>query len=156
MKSKALCLVGMGFPFLLFAAPIRPELRPHIEKAAATYRIDPKLVEAMVEVESAGDSFATSNKGARGLLQLMPRTADDLGVANAYHIQSNLMGACEYIRTLMNQFQFKIPHVLAAYNAGPHKVRKHGGIPPYAETRQYVKKVLAAYKRLRTASSTKN
>lgn len=134
----------------LWAAPVPPVLREKIAVAATKYRIDPRLVEAMVEVESAGVSHAVSPKGARGLLQIMPRTADELGVANSFHVQSNLMGACEYLRVLMNKYRFKIPLVLAAYNAGPGKVTQYGGVPPFKETRLYVKKVLAAYKRLRS------
>jgi soluble lytic murein transglycosylase-like protein len=143
----------LGFLFLfctpLSAVPVAPILRERIVEAATRYRIDPRLVEAMVEEESAGVPHAVSPKGARGLLQIMPRTADELGVANSFHVQSNLMGACEYLRVLMNKYRFKIPLVLAAYNAGPGKVAQYGGIPPFNETRRYVKNVLSTYKRLR-------
>ncbi len=133
----------------LWSHPVPPVVRERIVEAATKYRIDPRLVEAMVEVESAGVSHAVSPKGARGLLQIMPRSADEFGVANSFHVQSNLMGACEYLRVLMNKYRFKIPLVLAAYNAGPGRVAQYGGIPPFNETRLYVKKVLSAYRRLR-------
>ena len=124
-------------------------LQKDIHTAANRYRIDPKLVEAIVEVESASSPQALSPKGARGLMQVMPATADEMGIANPHHVLSNLMGACEYLRTLLNRFRFDLPKTLAAYNAGPHKVEKYKGIPPYPETRKYVHKVLAAYRRLK-------
>lgn len=133
----------------VWGAAIPRDVLDQIAVAAARYRIDPKLVQAMVEQESAGVGAAVSPKGARGLLQVMPRTAADLGIANPHHTRSNLMGACEYIRSLMNRFQLDLPRVLAAYNAGPEKVKKYGGVPPYTETQNYVRKVLAAYERLR-------
>lgn len=138
------------FLFLLISLPaLGTPLRDEIRAAANRFRIDPRLVEAMVEVESAFEPRATSPKGAMGLLQLMPGTADELGVANAYHIKSNLMGACEYLRGLLNRFRFDLPKAIAAYNAGPHNVRKYGGIPPFRETQLYVRRVLAAYGRLK-------
>ncbi len=131
------------------AARIPAALEREIAVAAAVYRIDPKLVQAMMEIESKGEPHSISPKGAKGLLQVMPRTADDLGMANPHHIRSNLMGACQYLRSLLNRFQFDLPKVLAAYNAGPEKVKRYNGIPPYAETQNYVRKVLTAYDRLR-------
>lgn len=125
------------------------DLDSHIRAAAHRFRIDPLLVKAIVEVESRADRLAVSPKGAQGLMQVMPRTAEQLGIANPHHSLSNLMGACEYLRTLLNRFSFDLVKTLAAYNAGPTNVDRYGGIPPFRETRHYVRKVLAAYERLK-------
>lgn len=144
---RVLTLLALVLP--LSASAIPTDLQHHINQAAHRYRLDPKLVAAIVEVESGAVAQATSPKGAKGLMQVMPLTADEMGIANPHHVLSNLMGACEYLRRLLNRFQFDLPKTLAAYNAGPHKVEKYHGIPPYKETRAYVRKVMAAYSRLK-------
>ncbi len=137
--------------FLLWApgAAATTDLDGQIRSAAHRFRIDPLLVKAIMEVESRADRLAVSPKGAQGLMQVMPGTAEQLGIANPHHALSNLMGACEYLRTLLNRFHFDLPKTLAAYNAGPTNVDRYGGIPPFRETRKYVRKVLAAYERLK-------
>jgi soluble lytic murein transglycosylase-like protein len=129
-------------------------LQEHIRTAAHRYRIDPNLVRAIIETESGPlngpkhlGKNAVSSKGAKGLMQVMPLTADEMGIANPHHALSNLMGACEYLRMLLNRYKFNLPKTLAAYNAGPSNVDKYKGIPPFRETRAYVRKVLAAYER---------
>ncbi len=130
------------------------DLQEQIRTAAHRYRINPNLVRAIIETESGPlngpkhlGKNAVSNKGAKGLMQVMPLTADEMGIANPHHALSNLMGACEYLRMLLNRYKFDLTKTLAAYNAGPSNVDKYKGIPPFRETQKYVRKVLAAYER---------
>lgn len=121
-----------------------PQLESLIDQIAKEEGMDPSLLRAVVKVESAFDANAISPKGAVGLMQLMPDTARDLGVRNRYNPEQNLRGGAKYLRQLLDQFS-SLRLALAAYNAGPGAVGQYGGIPPYAETRQYVHKVLASY-----------
>lgn len=115
-----------------------------IEEHAANHRVRPELVRAVIQVESAFNPRARSNKGAMGLMQLMPDTAADLGVTNAYDPEQNIRGGVAYLRQLLDKFGGNEELALAAYNAGPGAVTKYGdAIPPYRETRQYVDKVRA-------------
>jgi soluble lytic murein transglycosylase-like protein len=121
-----------------------------IAEAARHAYLDPKLVEAVVKVESNFSPRATSPKGAKGLMQVTPQTADECDIPNAYHALSNLMGACDCLRKLINRYQGDLRLALAAYNAGPRRVDRYNGIPPFRETREYVRKVLALYHRLKS------
>ena len=115
-----------------------------IEEHAAAHRVRPELVRAVIQVESAYNPRARSNKGAMGLMQLMPETAADLGVTNAYDPVQNIRGGVAYLRQLLDKFGGNEELALAAYNAGPGAVTKYGdAIPPYRETREYVDKVRA-------------
>jgi Transglycosylase SLT domain len=115
-----------------------------IEEHAAAHRVRPELVRAVIQVESAFNPRARSHKGAMGLMQLMPDTAADLGVTNAYDPEQNIRGGVAYLRQLLDKFGGNEELALAAYNAGPGAVTKYGdAIPPYRETRQYVDKVRA-------------
>jgi soluble lytic murein transglycosylase-like protein len=115
-----------------------------IEEHAAAHRVRPELVRAVIQVESAFNPRARSNKGAMGLMQLMPDTAADLGVTNAFDPEQNIRGGVAYLRQLLDKFGGNEELALAAYNAGPGAVTKYGdAIPPYRETRQYVDKVRA-------------
>jgi soluble lytic murein transglycosylase-like protein len=113
-----------------------------IRQAARRHGVSPALVRAVVAVESGFDPRAVSAKGARGLMQLMPATAAELNVDNVYDPAQNLEGGTRYLRTLLDRFDGDRRLALAAYNAGAEAVRRHGGMPPYAETREYVHKVL--------------
>lgn len=108
--------------------------------------LDPDLVHAVISVESGGNPDAVSSKGAMGLMQLMPGTADELGVIDPMEPADNIRGGVKYLAGLIDRFDGNLEHALAAYNAGPGAVQKYGGIPPYLETRQFVKKVLANYR----------
>ena len=115
-----------------------------IEEHAAAHRVRPELVRAVIQVESAFNPRARSNKGAMGLMQLMPETAADLGVTNPFDPHQNIRGGVAYLRQLLDKFNGNEELALAAYNAGPGAVTKYGdAIPPYRETRQYVDKVRA-------------
>lgn len=119
-----------------------------IARAAAKHRLHPALLTAMAEVESAFDPRAVSHKGAQGLLQLMPGTAERFGVVDSFDPAQNVEGGAEYISWLLDRFAGRADLALAGYNAGEGKVERYDGIPPYSETRDYVFKVLAGFDRL--------
>ena len=114
-----------------------------IVKASERYRIDPALVKAVIKAESNFNHRAVSPVGARGLMQLMPATAAKLQVEDSFHPENNIEGGVRYLRYLMNLFNGDLPLVLAAYNAGENTVLRYNNrIPPYQETRTYVRRVL--------------
>ncbi len=123
-----------------------------IDRAAKVYNIPAELIRAVIAVESAGDTAAISHKGAVGLMQLMPETAGRMFVEDPVDPAQNIMGGTRYLRQLANEFAGDMVLVLAAYNAGPDAVRKYKGVPPFDETRLYVKKVLAYYYQLKRAA----
>ncbi len=118
-----------------------------IAYSARTHRVSPGLVKAVIHTESAFDPRAVSPKGAQGLMQLMPLTARRLGVRNPFDPRDNIDGGTRYLRHLMDLYRGNLQLALAAYNAGEGAVETHGGIPPYGETRRYVRKVLALVSR---------
>ncbi len=120
-----------------------------IDRAAAVHHIPAELVRAVIWAESAGDAGAISRAGAIGLMQLMPRTAGEMFVEDPVDPAQNIMGGTRYLRWLANQFNGDLLLTLAAYNAGPEAVRKYGGVPPFQETRAYVKRVFAYYQQLK-------
>ena len=126
-----------------------------IDRAAALYNVPAELVRAVIWAESAGDAAAISRAGAIGLMQLMPRTAGDMYVEDPVDPAQNIMGGTRYLRWLANQFKGDMLLTLAAYNAGPEAVRKYGGVPPFDETRQYVRRVVAYYQQLRAQTRKK-
>jgi len=116
-----------------------------IEAAARKYKVDPKLVAAVAEVESNGKQEAVSSAGAIGVMQLMPDTAASLGV-DPYNEQQNIEGGAKYLRQMLDTFGGDLTKAVAAYNAGPGAVKDYGGGPPYRETQNYVNKVLDIYR----------
>ena len=112
-----------------------------VDRMSAAYSVPADLVHAMIEVESGYDERAVSRTGAKGLMQLMPATARRFDVSNPFDARQNIEGGIRYLRTLLDQFPLKL--AVAAYNAGENAVRRFNGVPPYAETRNYVTKVLA-------------
>jgi soluble lytic murein transglycosylase-like protein len=106
--------------------------------------LDPKLVRAVIQVESGYNVEALSNKGAMGLMQLMPGTAKLVGVSDPWDFDENIKGGTTYLKQQLDRFS-DIELALAAYNAGPEAVQRHGGIPPYAETREYVRRILKLF-----------
>jgi transglycosylase-like protein with SLT domain/uncharacterized protein DUF4124 len=116
-----------------------------IRAASTRHGVDPRLVDAVVRVESGGNPRAVSPKGALGLMQLMPASAARLGVRNAFDPEQNIDGGVRYLRDLLQRFGGDVRLALAAYHAGPEAVRAHRGIPPYPDTRQYVQLVARRY-----------
>jgi soluble lytic murein transglycosylase-like protein len=121
-------------------------LRDLAAATARRHRLDPDLVLAVVSVESGFRPQAVSPKGAQGLMQLMPKTASSLGVADALDPVQNLDGGARHLGQLLTLYGGDLTRALAAYNAGAGAVDRHGGVPPYRETRAYVKKVLERYR----------
>lgn len=116
-----------------------------IEQYADQYNVDPILVRAVIQVESDFHPNCLSNKGARGLMQLMPETAQRYGVKDIFDPEENIRGGVAYLADLLEMFSNDLPRALAAYNAGEGAVTRHGGIPPYNETMTYVKRALTVY-----------
>ena len=122
-----------------------------INAAASTYGVDPKLVASVIAVESNFNARAVSHKYALGLMQLMPETAARLAVKNVFDPAQNIDAGTRYLKELLQRYGQKLELVLAAYNAGPERVQQYGGVPPYQETREYVRRVIA---RLRSQQSS--
>jgi soluble lytic murein transglycosylase-like protein len=119
----------------------------HIIKSFANeYGVDHALVKAVIHAESGYNPNAVSNKGAAGLMQLMPKTAQGLKVYDSFDPRENIRGGVRYLKFLLDTFKGDVTLALAAYNAGLNKVAKYGGVPPYNETRNYVSKVLTYQK----------
>jgi len=125
---------------------LRPsEINRMVEQTASRLQIDPQLVQAIIKVESEYDPEAVSNKGAMGLMQLIPQTAQRFGVENPFNPKENIQGGVSYLKHLLDLFGGDLPLSLAAYNAGEGAVQRSGGIPSFAETRDYVRKVTNIY-----------
>lgn len=120
-------------------------LQSFMDNAAKKYNIDSRLLSAVAEVESGLNPDAISGAGAIGVMQLMPDTAAALGV-NPYDTKQNIEGGAKYLRQMLDTFGGDVSKALAAYNAGPNAVKSYGGIPPYAETQNYVSNVLDIYR----------
>jgi hypothetical protein len=118
------------------------EFEPIINSCALEYGVDKSLVKAVIQAESGYNPNAVSRKGAAGLMQLMPKTAEGLKVSNSLDPAENIRGGVRYLKFLLDTFKGDVSLALAAYNAGLSKVAKYGGVPPYEETRNYVAKVL--------------
>ena len=116
-----------------------------VREAAALYSLPPELIVAVMRIESGFAPNAISRAGAMGLMQLMPATAQDMLVENAFDARQNIFGGARFLRTLVNRFDGSVALALAGYNAGPSAVERWGGIPPYAETSAYVVNVLTLY-----------
>src|SRR5260370_40565898 len=130
--------------------PGHPDLKALLALVGRMHNIDADLLEAMAEVESGGDPLSVSPKGALGLMQLMPATASAFSVLDPFDPVANVMGAADFLDYLRNRFANNLnvqglPALLAAYNAGPVAVEKYAGIPPYAETHKYVRRVIERY-----------
>src|ERR1035441_4904761 len=135
-----------------FSSPLASAFSPsspyasQILAAAREHNVDPAFIAAVIKVESNGHAYAVSRKGARGLMQLMPATARRLGVRSAFDPRENIRGGVAYLAELAERFgETNADLILAAYNAGEHAVEEHGGVPPYRETRDYVRRVLALW-----------
>ena len=124
-----------------------------IRAAAQVFTVDDSLIRAIIHAESAYQPEALSPRGAQGLMQLMPATQKELQIDDVFDPISNIEGGTLYLSQLLNQFDHDVDLAAAAYNAGPGAVREYGGIPPYKETREYVRRVKILYRRYRSAES---
>ena len=122
-----------------------------IQRASGRYHIDPDLIRAVIKAESDFKVSARSNKGAMGLMQLMPDTARLHNISDAYNPSENVEGGARHLRMLLDRYQGDLELSLAAYNAGSAAVEKHRGIPPFPETKEYVRRVLRFYDSYRNA-----
>ncbi len=121
------------------------ELDPVVQEASRHYNLPPSLIKAVIRVESNFVPTATSPKGAQGLMQLMPGTAEDLQVSNAYDVRENVWAGTRYLYMMLEKFGHRLPLALAAYNAGPRRVEKCQGVPPLEETKNFVHDVCANF-----------
>lgn len=128
--------------------------RNEIAAAAAEFGVDSSLLHAVIHAESAFNPLAISQKGAQGLMQLMPGTAQDMGVTDAFDPQQNIRGGARYLGELLRTYNGDTTLATAAYNAGPGAVQKYGGVPPYDETRVYVQRVSTLQQRYRAAQTS--
>ena len=126
---------------------------PFVREAAALYQLPPQFIWAVMRVESNYYPDVVSNKGAMGLMQLMPATAASMGVVDPFDPRQNVLGGARFLRVLANRFRGDLVLTVAAYNAGQGAVEKYKGVPPYRETRRYVGRVLKHYYALRAADS---
>ena len=131
----------------------RQAFAEEIQAAAQVFTVDDSLIRAIIHAESAYQPEALSPRGAQGLMQLMPATQKELQVENVFDPLSNIEGGTLYLSRLLNQFDQNVELAAAAYNAGPGAVVEYGGIPPYRETREYVRRVKILYRRYRSAES---
>jgi hypothetical protein len=122
---------------------------PLIVRVSKEHNVDPALVKAIIMAESGYNPQAVSKEGAGGLMQLMPRTADSLGVQDIFDPEDNVSGGVKYLKQLLNEFGGEIKLALAAYNAGSRKVRTYNGVPPIGATQVYIKKVIEYYQHYR-------
>lgn len=146
-------LSGPGSTSQVRSFPARPvtDLNEVVNEASGRYRLDPDLVNSVIKAESGFKVRAVSRKGAQGLMQLMPGTASQLGVSNAFDPQANVEGGTRYLRELLEKYNFDMVKALAAYNAGPQRVEQFGGVPPYYETRAYVARIVRDFNKKKVA-----
>jgi soluble lytic murein transglycosylase-like protein len=125
-----------------------------VNTASEIYKLDPDLVNSVIRAESGFNVRAVSPKGAQGLMQLMPQTASELGVQNAFDAEANVEGGTRYLRELLERYDFDLIKALAAYNAGPERVERYGGVPPYYETRAYVARIVRDFNKKKLAQKS--
>jgi soluble lytic murein transglycosylase len=122
------------------------EYQGMITEAARRYGVDPSLIKAVIKAESGFDHQAVSHKGAQGLMQLMPETADDMRVHDPFDPEENILGGTRYLSLLLKKFNNDKRLAVAAYNAGPDRVDQYKGIPPFSETKAFVSRVMDYYR----------
>ncbi len=123
------------------ASAVSTKYETIVQTTAARHGVDTALVHSIIAAESNYDRLAVSGKGAQGLMQLMPETARDYGVRDVFDAAENIEGGVKFLKDLQNKYPNQTDLVLAAYNAGPAAVEKHGGVPPYRETKTYIARV---------------
>ncbi len=125
-----------------------------IQRYSNLYRLEEALIKAVIKVESDYNPRVVSSRGAQGLMQLIPETAKDLRVVNPFDPSENIRGGSQYLRQMLDQFDDNLELALAAYNAGPNAVKRHGGVPPYNETLNYIQRVKSYLAYYRKAGDT--
>lgn len=148
-KLKIFAALGFLLLFVLYSSnaearaisELKKKYDGFIKNVAAKYGVEAPLIHSIILAESNYNEFAISSKGAVGLMQLMPETARHYGVKNLYNPTENIEGGVRYLKHLMDYYNRDLELSLAAYNAGPEAVAKYGGVPPYPETKRYIKKV---------------
>lgn len=133
------------------APPPPKTLNELVNSASSTHNIDPDLINSVIHAESGFNPHAVSPKGARGLMQLMPKTANELGVRNSFDPGANVEGGTKYLQELLERYNYDMVKALAAYNAGPQRVDQYHGVPPYYETRAYVAKIVRDFNKKKLA-----
>jgi hypothetical protein len=131
----------------------RENLDVMVNGAGQRHQIDPDFINSVIRAESGFNNRAVSRKGAQGLMQLMPQTASQLGVANSFDPNANVEGGTKYLRELLEKYNYDVPKALAAYNAGSRRVDRYHGVPPYFETQTYVAKIIRDYNRKKLAQN---
>ena len=139
--------VQMPGPVTIMTAPTKEEMHEMLAHAGARHNIDADLLASVVRAESGGQVRAVSRTGAMGLMQLMPGTANAMGVDDAFRPEQNISGGTAYLDSLLTRYHDNVALALAAYNAGPGAVDKYHGVPPYRETREYVARVIREFNR---------
>jgi len=148
-----LFLMEAAFAGCLSASPVSLQQRASshagsIAVAVRKYQVDKELIQAVIAVESCFNTKAVSPAGAEGLMQLMPATADRFGVSDSFNARQNILAGTRYLKWLLKRFNGNIKYALAGYNAGEGRVDQYNGIPPFKETKRYVKNVIAIYSKL--------
>ena len=128
-----------------------PDVHTLVLNAGTKHGIDPDFIASVVHAESGFNVKAVSPKGAQGLMQLMPKTAQELGVKDSFDPEANVDAGTKYLRALLDQYNGNVPKALAAYNAGANRVAQYNGVPPYRETRAYVRNIIVDYNRRKAA-----
>lgn len=133
-------------------AAAAPDVHKLLLNAGTKHGIDPDFIASVVHAESGFNVHAVSPKGAQGLMQLMPQTAQKLGVKDSFDPEANVDAGTKYLRALLDQYNGNVPKALAAYNAGTNRVAQYNGVPPYRETRAYVRNIIVDYNRKKAAA----
>jgi soluble lytic murein transglycosylase-like protein len=136
------------------AIPARPDLKALVKDASAKTLIDEDFIHSVIRAESAARARAVSAKGARGLMQLMPATAKELGVSDAFDEAQNIDGGTRHLKALLDRYHGDAAKALAAYNAGASRVDRYKGVPPYAETRAYVARIIRDFNKAKKLKSS--
>ncbi|MCK4646924.1 MAG: lytic transglycosylase domain-containing protein [Candidatus Aminicenantes bacterium] len=154
IRLKLFLFLVCFFFTVLYSSSLETQVKTQLQKKydgiikeiAKEYDLEPALIHSIILIESDYDPRAVSNKGAMGLMQLMPATAEHYGVKNPFDPRENIMGGTKYLKDMCKLYYNSTDHVLAAYNAGQTAIKKYGGIPPYPETINYIEKVKATYR----------
>ena len=149
VKSQAAVSASAPAP----AAASLVDMKQMINSAGERHQIDPDFINSVIRAESGFNSRAVSRKGAQGLMQLMPQTASQLGVANSFDPNANVEGGTKYLRELLEKYNYDVVKTLAAYNAGPKRVDQYHGAPPYYETQAYIARIIRDFNRQKIAEN---